>query len=59
MKDTKIRCDCGCNNTLYVTDWESEVMIGSEENARKSFKHFKGVVVDRKKLINLLKDNSK
>ena len=42
---------------LYVTEWENNcLMIGSELNTRKSFRHFQGVVVNKSQLIDLLKD---
>lgn len=56
MKDQKIKCQCGCSTTLYITELEKGVLcIGSEPNAKKGFKHFKGVVIDRKKLLNVIR----
>ena len=56
-EDKKIKCFCGCNNTLYIADLTEDsdmVMIGSEENARKKFKNFTGVWVKRKELVEIL-----
>ena len=56
MKDTKIKCMCGCGKTLYVCDnKDGEVVVGSEDSAKKGFRIFKGVIVNKKDLIKLLK----
>lgn len=62
MKDfnKKIRCECGCPTWLYISlddkgTKNETLFIGSELLAIKSFKNFKGVLINRKKLLNLLK----
>lgn len=53
----KIKCKCECGRTLYVSNFGyGEAMIGSEKNARKSMKNFKGVVVNTKELISFLRE---
>jgi hypothetical protein len=55
LKDQKITCECGCGNTLYMGNLEGELItIGSEPNARRSFQHYQGVVIDRGKLFKML-----
>lgn len=54
--ETKVKCSCGCPTTLYVTSWDKDsICIGSEKDGRKSFKKFKGIVIDKKELIKLIK----
>ena len=56
MKDQKIKCECGCGYTLYITELEKGLLcIGSEPNSKKGFKHFKGVVINKKKLLDGLR----
>ena len=56
MRNTTTRCNCGCKNVLYLTPWDTDfVMIGSEDDRRKTFKTFKGVVVKKSRLLKLLK----
>lgn len=63
-EDRKVKCECGCNNTLYLSNLDSPpdgpdlITIGSEENARKGFANFKGVVIERKRLLQLLEDKA-
>lgn len=58
MKDQKIKCYCGCGRTLYIVDFEdNQICIGSELNARKSFKHFKGVVINKSELFEVLNED--
>ena len=61
MKDLKKKCWCGCGRTLYMglfyddkTNKEKILVFGSEENARKSSKHFNGVLIDREDLLKWL-----
>lgn len=63
MTETKIKCQCGCGKTLYITPFSDRIedsadliFIGSELNGRKSFRNFNGVMIDKKVLIKLLKD---
>ena len=54
MKDTKIQCRCGCRRTFYIASFDDDnalVAMGVEENARYSFKHFNGVIIDKKELL--------
>lgn len=55
LKDQKIKCDCGCKNTLYISHLDNDlIVIGSEPNARKTYLHFQGVVISRTKMFELL-----
>lgn len=60
LKEQKIKCECGCGNTLYMGHLEDGlVTIGSEPNARRSFQHYQGVVIDRAKLFEMLNTEDK
>lgn len=55
-----IKCMCGCGYTLYVClddkgKTSETLFIGVEKNAKKGFKNFQGLQVNRKELIKLLK----
>jgi hypothetical protein len=55
LKDQKIKCECGCPMTLYVTDFEhGDITIATEPNARKGFKYTQGVVINRSKMFDVL-----
>lgn len=56
----KLRCECGCHNWLYISlddkgTKDETLFIGSELSAIKSFKDFRGVLINRNKLLKLLK----
>lgn len=58
MKDTKIQCQCGCKRTFYIASFDDDhalVAVGVQENARYSMKHFNGVIIEKEKLLKLLK----
>ena len=59
MKDTKIKCSCGCGQTLYLADFgDGELAVEVEKNAKKGFKTFRGVIVDKQRLLKLLGKDS-
>ena len=56
MENTKLYCNCGCGKVLYITDFgDEQIVIGVEDNARKSFKSFNGVLINKRNLLNVFR----
>ena len=56
MKKIRLKCECGGGETLYIGEFgDGQIYVSIDRNPKTKKKYLPEVIVDRKKLIRLLK----